>query len=185
MKKLLGLASVLFLSFSMIGCAADAEDSANDDGTSPNGDEVVGETSESDLTITPTRQAQLDALRARVTKDFGHPASLEGKKLVFLVRRYKSDDSKAVFFAHIMKRDIKTGKDSELTSADYKGSKFEARIKEGFFDGPEVISILKKTDGKWATAKKGSDEAYVVGPTDVAYEPWDKEFGVPRAWLGL
>src|SRR6185295_14283778 len=103
MKKLLGLASVLFLSFSMIGCAADADD-ADNDGT----EEVVGETSEADLTITPTRQAQLDALRARVTKSFGHPASLEGKKLVFLVRRYKSDASKAVIFAHIMKRDIKT-----------------------------------------------------------------------------
>jgi hypothetical protein len=180
MKKLLGVASVLFVSFSMIGCAADAEDSAND-----GSEEVVGETSESDLTITPTRQEQLDALRARVTKDFGHPASLQGKKLVFLVHRYKSDASKAVFFAHIMKRDIKTGKDAELTSVDYKGSVFEGRIEAGVFDGPEVISILKKADGKWATAKKGADEAYVVGPTDVAYEPWDKEYGVPRAWLGL
>ena len=158
MKKLLGVASVLFLSFSMIGCAADADDATNDDGT----EEVVGETSESDLTITPTRQAQLDALRARVTKDFGHPASLEGKKLVFLVHRYKSDASKAVFFARIMKRDIKTGKDAELTSADYKGSEFEGRIKEGVFDGPEVISVLKKADGKWATAKKGSSEAPAI-----------------------
>lgn len=37
--------------------------------------------------------------------------------------------------------------------------------------------------------KKGSGadalEAYVLGPTDVPYEGWDREFGIPRAWLGL
>lgn len=180
MKKLLAALSVVCLSVSWIGCAGDADD-LDEDGT----EEVVGDTAEEDLSITPTRQAQLDALRARVTKDFGHPASLTGKKLVFLVRRYKSDASKAVLFAHIMKRDIKTGQDAELTSADYKGSEFELRIKEGVFDGPEVFAVLKKTDGKWSTAKKGNREAYVVGPTDVAFFNWDAEYGVPRSWLGL
>jgi hypothetical protein len=37
--------------------------------------------------------------------------------------------------------------------------------------------------------KKGSgdsaQEAFVVGPTDVAYTDWDTEFGVPRSWFGL
>jgi hypothetical protein len=177
-------AGFFFLSsLSLAGCAA--EDVDGDDTTQEGPtDEVAGETSESDLTITPTRQAQLDALRARVTQDFKNVASLKDMKLVFVVQRYKSNASKCVLFGHIMKRD-KAGKDHELTSADYKGSYYEEAIKEGFFDGPEVMSILKNVNGKWQIAKKGDSEAYVVGPTDVAYWPWPEEFGVPRAWLGL
>lgn len=146
------------------------------------------ETNESDFT-SGDRRAQLDGLRARVQQDFAGAKSLEGFKLVFVVRRLNGDAKKAAAQAHIMKRDAQ-GKDHELGDADYRGSVYEELIAEGLFDGPEVTAVLEKNaDGSWSVMKKGTGddalEAYVVGPTDVAYEGWDEEFGIPRAWLGL
>jgi hypothetical protein len=174
--SLAGLGLVLAL----VGCAAPSvEDQA------PASAPVEG-TNESDFT-SGDRKAQLEGLRARVQQDFAGAKSLESFKLVFVVRRLNSDTKKAVAQTHIMKRDAQ-GKDHELADADYEGSVYEETIAEGLFDGPEVTAILQKNaDGKWSTVKKGSGddalEAYVVGPTDVAYEGWDREFGVPRAWL--
>lgn len=84
-----------------------------------------------------------------------------------------------------MKRDAQ-GRDHELADADYAGSAFEEEIREGFFDGPEVIAALTKVDGKWEIRKDARGrEAYVVGPTDLAYETWDADFDLPRRWFGL
>jgi len=134
------------------------------------------------------RKAQLDALRTRVQGDFAGVQSLRDKKLVFVVKRLTADAKRAVVFARIMKRDA-AGHDSELADADYKGSAYEELIADGVFDGPEVIAVLGKTNGKWGVMKKGTgdsaQEAFVVGPTDVAYTDWDTGFGVPRAWFGL
>lgn len=168
------------LLLAVVGCAAPSVEDQSPASAPEQG------TNESDFT-SGDRKAQLEGLRGRVQQDFAGAKSLEGSKLVFVVRRLNSDTKKSVIQAHIMKRDA-AGKDRELADADYQGSVYEEIIKEGMFDGPEVTAILEKgADGKWAIAKKGSGEdaleAYVVGPTDVAYEGWDQEFGVPRAWL--
>lgn len=177
----LSLACVgLTLALTLVGCAAPSvEDQAP---PSAPGEQ----TNESDFT-SGDRKAQLEGLRARVQQDFAGAKSLEGSKLVFVVRRLNSDTKKAAVQAHIMKRDA-AGKDHELADADFKGSVYEEIIEEGMFDGPEVTAVLEKgADGKWSIAKKGKGddalEGYVVGPTDVAYEGWDQEFGIPRAWL--
>ncbi|MDB4998539.1 MAG: hypothetical protein JWM74_5971 [Myxococcaceae bacterium] len=158
------------------GCASSADDASA-------ADEADDGTSEGAVTATE-RQAQLNALRARVNKDFAGAASLRSSKLVFVVRRLNTDGKKAAIFAHIMKRNA-AGKDAELADADYKGSAYEEAIKEGYFDGPELTAVLQKKNGAWTIMKKGDNEAYVVGPTDVAYTAWDKDFGIPRAWLGF
>lgn len=177
MKLSLSLLTAALCSLSLVaGCATDTDDASDEDA-------IVGATEESDLTITPTRQAQLDALRARVTGEFAHPTSLHGKKLVFVVKTYHSNSNYCFIQAHVMKRDTATGKDSELTSADYKGSWMEKAIKEGFFDGPEALTLLVKNGSKWAVAKHGSQEAFAFGPTDAADAPWADQYGLPHAWF--
>lgn len=173
------------LAMGLGACAAPSSSSSEDDGAQPG---IVDGTSEDAIT-SGDRKAQLDGLRARVQKDFANAPTLRGYKLVFVVRRLNGDAKKAAVQAHIMKRNAQ-GKDAELSDADFRGSAYEDDIREGFFDGPEVTAILAKGEGAtWSTMKKGEGadarEAYVVGPTDVAYEDWDREFGVPRAWLGL
>lgn len=169
----------------LLSLAACAAPSATDGASKPG---AIDGTSEDAIT-SGDRKAQLDGLRARVQQDFAGASSLHGYKLVFVVRRLNGDAKNAAVQARILKRDAQ-GRDSELGDADYRGSVYEEIIQEGLFDGPEVTAILAKgQDGKWAPMKKGTGEsameAYVVGPTDVAYEGWDREFGVPRAWLGL
>jgi hypothetical protein len=167
----------LGVALTLVGCAApSAEDDRQQSPPSAESDFTSGD-----------RKAQLDGLRARVQQDFAGAKSLESFKLVFVVGRLNADTKKAAVQARIMKRDAQ-GKDHELTDADYKGSVYEEIIAEGLFDGPEITAILEKNaDGKWSIMKKGTGEdaleAYVVGPTDVAYEGWDQEFGIPRAWL--
>ena len=172
------------LAFALAACAAPSS-GADEQGA---GSGSIEGTNESDFS-SGDRKAQLDGLRARVQQDFAGAKSLEGYKLVFVVRRLNGDTKKAAAQAHIMKRDAQ-GKDHELADADFAGSVYEETIAEGLFDGPEVTALLEKNaDGKWSIMKKGTGdealEAYVVGPTDVAYEGWDQEFGIPRAWLGL
>lgn len=174
------LASFVVLSVAA-GCAAPSDSAAEtaapttEDGAD---NEVVG----------TDRTGALDGLRARVGTDFAGARSLRNMKLVFKVHRFNTDGKKAAVQARIMKRDA-SGKDSELAAADFQGSAYEEAIREGFFDGPELTAVLQKKDGKWTIMAKGAGEnameAYVVGPTDVAYTEWPTEFGVPSAWLGL
>jgi hypothetical protein len=165
-----------------VGCAAPTEGEQSADVPASNADDGSNDV------VSSERQSQLNALRARVNQDFAGAASLRGSKLVFVVRRLNANAEKAVIFARILKRDA-AGKDSELAEADFKGSAYEADINDGLFDGPEITAVLAKSNGKWGIMSKGTGkdalEAYVVGPTDVAYTNWDTEYGVPRAWLGL
>lgn len=174
MKLSLGVLGLTFALASLVGCAAPAAEEADQ--------EVVA--GSEDAITSGDRKAQLDALRARVGQDFAGVASLRDKKLVFVVKRLSGDATRAVVFARIMKRDA-AGRDAELGDADFVGSAYEEEIREGFFDGPEVTAALEKKDGKWSVMKKGELEAYVVGPTDVAWTDWDEAYGLPRAWLGF
>ncbi len=194
LRSLLFIASVATFAF---GCAASSSNDSTEESASGSEDALTG---------SPERAAQLEALRARVGVDFESINGSPKFKLVFVVRRLNSDATSAAIQAHIMKRERATGKDSELTDADFAASAYAADIREGLFDGPEVTAVLKKNNGKWAIATRqvadedatdagdGGDaaarrttteEAYVVGPTDVAYWSWDVDYGVKRSWLGL
>jgi hypothetical protein len=151
------------------GCAADA--------SGPDEEQVV----DNDLTQS-VRQAQLNGLRTRVNKDFAN-VTRAGNKLVFRVTKIRSNESLVFVQAHIIKRNA-SGKDVELTNADLQGSVYAEEVREGLFDGPEVTAVLKKSGSTWSVAKKtANDEAYVVGPTDLAYGEWDSFYGVPRSWM--
>ena len=46
-------------------------------------------------------------------------------------------------------------------------------------DGLTNYSLLERANGRW------SEVRYVVGPTEVAYDIWPTEYGVPRRLMGL
>jgi len=50
--------------------------------------------------------------------------------------------------------------------------------REEFMDGLTIFALLSKGRGGWSVL------AYVVGPTDVAYQPWPEEYGAPRSIFG-
>ena len=174
----------------LVGCSAPVDEEGV----------VGGGSSEGAIAVTGERVAILNGLRERVGSDFANVTSLKGMKIVFLFRteagsfdRLETDGKKAFVAARIMKRDA-SGHDFALTDADYKGSAFEEKIKLGAFDGPNVYAALEKHDnGEWLpfykdipatkTEKATYEEAYSVGPTDVVFEPWAKEYGLPAAWF--
>ncbi len=49
---------------------------------------------------------------------------------------------------------------------------------EEFMDGLTIFALLGKTGGGWSMLD------YVVGPTDVAYQPWPEQYGAPRSIFG-
>lgn len=173
MKLATLLTSTLLVSTLLLGgCASDAS-------STPQTEEDTGV--DSDLATTQ-RQAQLNGLRPRVTKDF---MNVQATKLVFKVIRLKTEGDAAFISATIMKRDA-AGNDSELSDADLRGSVYAQEIADGAFDGPTVIALLKKNGAKWEVpVSKDGLEAYVVGPTDVAWIGWDEQFNVSRSLLGM
>lgn len=175
---LASLALVLSLAPSFVACSSDGSPDTSNGAASEN-----DASADDDLT-TSDAQAQLNGLRSRVAKDF---PNVRGYKLVFVVRKRQTDANRAFIQARIMKRDAR-GRDSELSVADLKGSVYGSDIREGLFDGPEVTAALKKNGpNNWsvmkANTRDGALEAYVVGPTDVAWTDWGSVFSLPRTWL--
>jgi hypothetical protein len=54
---------------------------------------------------------------------------------------------------------------------NYKGTEYQTAIDAGAFDD-WICALLKKEKDKWKVVR------YVIGATDVAYDGWDKEFGI-------
>ena len=52
-------------------------------------------------------------------------------------------------------------------------------VADGLFDGDGTSALLKLTGGKWMLV------TYVIGPTDVAWACWWKEYRAPRAIFDL
>ncbi len=61
------------------------------------------------------------------------------------------------------------GKDIDFTKTAYKQA-----VKDGLFDGDTAVALLKKTAGKWKVL------THVIGPTDVAWACWWKDFKAPK-----
>lgn len=105
------------------------------------------------------RKAMMDAIRIPVEKELG-------KKAIFKVDHLKVSGS----FAFM--RGVPLNPNG--STMDYRDTKYWEAKKEGMFDD-SVCALLKKKSGKWKVI------AYAIGPTDVAWDGWDKEYGAPSA----
>ena len=61
------------------------------------------------------------------------------------------------------------GKEIDFTKTVYKDE-----VEAGVFDGDGTNALLKKTGNKWKVL------AFVIGPTDVPWGCWWKEFKAPK-----
>jgi hypothetical protein len=106
------------------------------------------------------RKAILDAIRPRAQSDLGGAVE-------FVVKEMRVQDG--FCFTRLEPQRPGGGKiaKSETVFA-----------REEFMDGLTIFALLSKGGGGWSVL------AYVVGPTDVAYQPWPEEYGAPRSIFG-
>lgn len=57
---------------------------------------------------------------------------------------------------------------------DFSKTIYAEQAEEGMFDGNSIYALLKKVNGKWKKV------VHVIGPTDVAWACWWKEYKAPR-----
>jgi hypothetical protein len=107
----------------------------------------------------PERQALIDALRETVRRELGKPAIFEVREL-----RVLGDWA----FADVSPRD------PDGSPLDYTGTPMEEAWREGFVDDG-MYALLRRRDGRWRVVR------HAIGPTDVAWIPWEEELRVPRA----
>lgn len=108
----------------------------------------------------PQRVAILDALRPAIERGFGQPVK-------FLVNRIRSDGRWAFVVAEPQ---TPAGR-----PIDMRRTRYASAMREGVMDGNTVYALLRKGPRGWTLT------ASVVGPTDVAWDSWDTEYGAPRA----
>ena len=110
----------------------------------------------------PLRKVLLDALRPAIERDLG-------QKVKFEVKTLNVQGAWAFYGGNAVKPN---GDPIDLKSTRH-------RKEAEFMDGPSVYALLRKKAGRWKLT------TFVVGPTDVAWDSWDKEFGAPRSVMGL
>lgn len=107
----------------------------------------------------PDRKAILDVLKQKLQPALKQKPKMVVEKLVlksgFAFFRGRAKDS--------------TGKDIDFTKTVYKGA-----VKDGVFEGDGTAALLQKTGGQWKLL------TYVIGPTDVAWVCWWKEYKAPK-----
>jgi hypothetical protein len=111
----------------------------------------------------PERKAIMDALRVPVEKDLK-------QKVLFKVDTLRVLNGWAFLGGMPLQ---KNGK-----NIDYRKTKYRDALEADAFDD-SIYALLKKGAKGWSV------KAFVIGPTDVAWEGWDKEFGAPRAIFGF
>lgn len=105
------------------------------------------------------RQALMDALRETVRRELGKPA-------IFQVRELRVLGEWA--FADVSPRK------PDGTPFDYRGTPMEEAWREGFVDDG-MYAVLRRREGGWRVVR------HAIGPTDVAWIPWEEELRLPRA----
>ena len=113
----------------------------------------------------PERKAILDALRPTISKEAGVPVS-------FVVEHLKVRGSWA-FMRGITK--AASGGDVRWV----RSPAYAELVKDGLFDGGNTAALLRKVKGRWTRV------VHIIGPTDVAWTCWWKEYGAPRAVFDL
>lgn len=111
----------------------------------------------------PERKAIMDALRVPVEKDLK-------QKVIFTVNSLRVQNGWAFLGGMPLQ---KNGK-----HIDYPKTKYREALEAGAFDD-SVYALLKKGAKGWKVI------AFVIGPTDVAWESWDKEYHAPRSIFGF
>lgn len=106
------------------------------------------------------RQAILDALRIPVSGELGAP-------IEFVVETLRVDGAFA--FAEVSAQ--RPGGEA----IDISRTRYAEAEAEGMFGGPTVYALLQQSAGAWMVL------TYVIGPTDVAWEPWSADYGAPAA----
>ena len=107
----------------------------------------------------PERKTMLEALRKALQPDLKLTPKLVVKKLI-------AKDGFAYFAGQVKNPN---GGEIDFTKTAYKEA-----VKEGVFDGDATNALLKKTNQGWKVL------AFVVGPTDVAWACWWKEYKAPK-----
>lgn len=109
------------------------------------------------------RRAIMDALRVPVEKDLK-------QKVIFKVNALRVLNGWAFLDGVPLQKNGKP--------IDYRKTKYRDALEADAFDDG-VYALLKKSAKGWRV------KAFVIGPTDVAWEGWDKQFGAPRAVFGF
>ena len=105
------------------------------------------------------RQALMDALLETVRRELGKPAIFEVNEL-----RVLGDWA----FADVSPRN------PDGTPLDYRGTPMEEAQREGVA-GDGMYALLRRQNGRWRVVR------HAIGPTDVAWIPWEEELHAPRA----
>ena len=104
------------------------------------------------------RKAVLNALRVPVERELK-------KKTIFEIQTLNVEGNWA-FLDGIPKK-------GDGSAMDYRNTIYQQAIKEGIF-GNGVVALLKKSGASWRVVK------YVIGPTDVPYVTWWKDYKAPK-----
>lgn len=108
----------------------------------------------------PLRKAILDGLRPTIEKDLKMPVE-------FVVKKLNVIGDWAFLDADVQKKG--GGK------IDFRKTKYAPELRAETFGGPTTFALMKKKGKVWKPL------AWVIGPSDVAYASWAKEYGAPRA----
>ena len=129
---------------------------------------LTAQSSAKDLTTARSsteRKAILAALRPKLSKEAGVPVS-------FVVEHLKVQGGWA-FLRGVTKTatggDVRWDRSPECAEV----------VKNGLFDGGATAALLKRVRGRWTSV------VHIVGPTDVSWACWWKEYRAPRAIFDL
>lgn len=103
------------------------------------------------------RKAILDVLRIPVEAELK-------QNVVFVIGKLNVGSGWAFMAGNPQRKDGK--------AIDYRGTRYQEAVQAGMFDD-NICALLKKEAGGWKVIR------YVLGATDVAWDGWDREFGVP------
>jgi len=110
-------------------------------------------------TTSKDRKEMLEALKKKVQPDL--------KMLPKLVVKHLYVKGGFAFFEGAVKN-------SEGKDIDWSKTVFKEANDEGAFDGESTTALLKKTGGKWKVL------TYAIGPTDLPWGCWWKEYKAPK-----
>ena len=108
----------------------------------------------------PLRKELLDTIRPRVEADLG-------RQVLFVVSFINVEGNWAFLAVTPVNRD---GSKIDVSTTHYAKD-------ADFMDGLTNYAALKYANGRW------NEIDWVVGPTDVAYEPWPQKYGFSRALI--
>jgi hypothetical protein len=112
-------------------------------------------------TGSPERKALMDGLRPKIQRDLG-------MKVIFKVYELNVANGFAFVQAEAL---TPSG-----NPVDYRKTKYKKLFQDGDFDtGGNIYALLRYRSGSWDV------RTFVIGPTDVAYATWWRDYGAPKS----